>query len=164
MLPSFEILQTVAKVYGISVDDIKGRIRVKNTSEARHLASYFLRKVNDLSYPAIGRIIGRYHTTAIHSCNKISLDVEIRPGFKVFVDKILSSFGKTGKVSDVDDAKSLTFDEIKYLNKTLSDIGENKKTPYGFETSEDILKTNQSMEMTEREADILSKYRRGMTL
>jgi len=164
MLPSFEILQAVAKAYNISVDDLRGRGRTKNMAEARQLVAYFLRKINDLSYPAIGRIMERDHTTAIHSYNKISHDVETKPKFRALVDQLTNSFGKAGAVADVDKLESLTPDEITYLNKTLSNDTESKKIPYGFKTSEDILKTNQSIEITEREADILSKYRRGMTL
>lgn len=164
MLPSFKILKVVAEAYGISVDDIKGRRRTKEMAKARQLVAYFLRKINNLSYPAIGRIMKRDHTTAIYSYGKISQDIEIKPSFKTFVDALLDSLGAGGIGSDVDRVESLTPDEIKYLNKTLSDNNANKKTSYEFKTSEDILRANRNTEITEREATILSEYRRGMTL
>jgi DNA-binding CsgD family transcriptional regulator len=165
MLPSFEILRTVAEAYGVSVDDLEGERRMRNVVEARQLAAYFLLKINDLSYVAIGKMIGRDHTTAIHSYNKVSRRIETRPDFKAFVEKILGSFGDAGITLNLDQAKILTSDEIKYLNKSLSHALRNKKKiSYGFETSEDILKANKSTEMTERETEILSKYRRGIIL
>lgn len=164
MYPSFKILQVVAKAYDISVDDIKGRRRTKDMAEARQLVAYFLRKVNNLPYPAIGRIMRRDHTTAIYSYNRISQCIETKLRFKELVDRLLNSLRENEAGSDVDNVESLTPDEIKYLKKTLSDADENKKIYYEFKTSEDILKTNKSTEITEREADILSKYRRGMTL
>ncbi len=163
-LPSFEILKAVAKTYGISIDDLKGRRRTKDMAEARQLTAYFLRKINDLSYPAIGRILRKDHTTVIHSYNKISHVIEIKPEFKVFVERILGSFQKTTIVPDLNKSEPLTTDEIKYLSNSLSDTAARKRTSYRFTTSEEILKTNLDTEITEREADILSKYRIGMTL
>lgn len=164
MLPSFEILQAVAKAYSISVDDIKGRRRTKDMAEARQLASYFLRKINSLSYPAIGRILGRDHTTAIYSVDKISQDIETKPRFKAFVEGIIDNSQIVETTSGLDKPESLTPDEIKYLSRSLSGVTAGKGAHYGFLTSEDILKTNRNTDVTEREADILSKYRRGMTL
>ncbi len=165
MLPSFEILRAVAEAYGVSVDDLEGKRRMRTVVEARQLAVYFLRKINDLSYVAIGKIIGRDHTTAIHSYNKVSHRIETRPDFKSFVEKILGSFGEAGITLNLDQAKILTSDEIRYLNKSLSHAVKNKRNiSYGFETSEDILKANKNTEITERETEILSKYRRGMVL
>ena len=164
MLPSFEILQAVAKAYSISVDDIKGRRRTKDMAEARQLASYFLRKINSLSYPAIGRILGRDHTTAIYSVDKISQDIETKPRFKTFVEGIIDTSQIIETTSGLDKPESLTPDEIKYLSRSLSGVTAGKGAHYGFVTSEDILKTNRNTDVTEREVDILSKYRRGMTL
>ncbi len=165
MLPSFEILQTVAKAYNISVDDITGRRRSKDIAEARQLTAYFLRRVNNLSYPAIGRILGgKDHTTAIYSVNKISQEIEARPKFKVFVEGIIDPSQVTETSLSLNKSEPLTPDEIKYLSQSLSIAAKNGKTHYGFITSEDILRTNRNTEVTEREADILLKYRRGMTL
>lgn len=165
MLPSFEILQAVAKTYSISVDDIKGRKRTKDIAEARQLTAYFLRKVNNLSYPAIGRILGgKDHTTAIYSVDKISHDIENKPKFKAFIEGIIYPSQVTETASSLDKPESLTPDEIKYLNRSFSGTTTSEKAPYGFTTSEDILKTNRNTNITQRETDILSKYRRGMTL
>jgi DNA-binding CsgD family transcriptional regulator len=165
MLPSFEILQTVAKAYSISVDDITGRRRSKDIAEARQLTAYFLRRVNNLSYPAIGRILGgKDHTTAIYSVNKISQEIEARPKFKVFVEGIIDPSQVAETVLSLNKPEPLTSDEIKYLSQSLSGVAQKGKAHYGFITSEDILRTNRNTEVTEREADILLKYRRGMTL
>ena len=163
MLPSFEILQTIADACRVSVEDIKGRSRLRNIARARHLVAYFLREINDLSYPAIGEIMGRDHTTAIHSHEKMRDEIEKKPRFKKFAEELASSLGYEKKI-DVTDASSLTQNEIEYLQTTLAESEKPKKVFPDLETSEDVLNTIQNLEITLREADILSKYRTGMTL
>ncbi|MDO8557051.1 MAG: helix-turn-helix domain-containing protein [Candidatus Jorgensenbacteria bacterium] len=163
MFPSFEILKTVAAACDVLVEDIQGRSRRKTTAQARHLVAYFLREINGLSYPAIGDIMGRDHTTVIHSYEKIRHQIERESNFKEFTEKLFPSFDDRKRV-DVTDAKSLTRDEIKYLQSILSKSLGYKKILPDLETSEDVLNTFKSIEITERETDILSKYRTGMTL
>jgi uncharacterized protein (DUF433 family) len=163
MLPAFDILEKVATACHTSVDHILARNRTKDVAEARQLAAYFLREFNHLSYPAIGRIMGRDHTTAIHSYNKISREIARNPKYKDFAEKLFGTLRGVESTADVADVASLTSDEIKYLHKTLSKETK-EKNAYGFETSEDILKLERNLEITEREADILAKYRAGMTL
>lgn len=163
MIPSFEILQTIADAYGISVEDIKRRSRHKNIAQARHLVAYLLREINDLSYPAIGDIIGRDHTTAIHSREKIRDQIEIKPNFKEFIEKVLSTLKGRKKIGVVDQ-NSMTRDEMEYFQVTLSENNTRKKAPYHSLTSEDVLNSMPNIKITEREDGILSKYRAGMTL
>jgi len=43
----------------------------------RHLAMYLLRADARLSYPQIGALLGgRDHSSVVHACEKIGLDVE----------------------------------------------------------------------------------------
>ncbi|HEY5221197.1 MAG TPA: helix-turn-helix domain-containing protein [Candidatus Paceibacterota bacterium] len=163
MLPSFDILEEVAAAYNVSVDDMLAKNRTKEIAEARQLAAYILRELNDLSYPAIGKIMGRDHTTMIHSYNKISQEIKTNPQYRDFAEKLFGALKGAEVTADVADVASLTSDEIKYLHKTLSKETK-EKNAYGFETSEDILKLERNLEITEREADILAKYRAGMTL
>ena len=43
--------------------------------EPRQIAMYLLRDISDLSYPYIGEKLGRDHTTAIHSYEKINREI-----------------------------------------------------------------------------------------
>lgn len=66
------IIKTVAGFYEISALDLINRSRKKEIAESRQIAMYLLRDMLGLSYPYIGRKLGRRdHTTAMYACVKI---------------------------------------------------------------------------------------------
>jgi len=65
------ILEKVAKKYGIAVEDLKGNKRTKEIAYARHIAIYLLRKLTDMSYPQIGKLLKRDHSTIISSLRTV---------------------------------------------------------------------------------------------
>lgn len=72
-----KILSIVAKFFELSVDDLKGKKRNALISQARHVAFYLCRIMTDESYIKIGMEFGnRNHATAIHSFEKIKLDLQ----------------------------------------------------------------------------------------
>jgi len=155
MIVSSEILKVVAKAYAVSVADLEGRIRTKKIAEARQVVMYFMRKVGGLPFPKIGAVLQRDHTTAIYAYNKIVQDIKARPKFEKFIDKISEHLPGI-VISETHDNND--------LNKTISDVDTSKKRLHRLVTSEDILKTKQSLEITKREVDILLMYKKGMTL
>ncbi len=66
------VLKAVAEYFNITIQDIISRNRRKEIVEPRQIAMYLLRDICDLSYPYIGEKLGRDHTTAIHSYEKIN--------------------------------------------------------------------------------------------
>jgi chromosomal replication initiator protein len=73
------ILKAVAEFFNISIEDIISRNRRKEIVEPRQIAMYLLREICDLSYPYIGEKMGRDHTTAIHSYEKINRESNQNP-------------------------------------------------------------------------------------
>lgn len=71
-----QVLAAVAEVYGVGIDDLTGRSRRKEVVEPRQVAMFLLRDMLDLSYPTIGEKLGRDHTTAIHSFEKINQEAD----------------------------------------------------------------------------------------
>jgi chromosomal replication initiator protein len=66
------ILDATAEMFGLSVDDLRGKSRSRPLVTARQIAMYVLRELTDFSYPAIGREFGdRDHTTVMHAVSKI---------------------------------------------------------------------------------------------
>jgi hypothetical protein len=65
------ILAAVARSSGVTVAAMSGRSRVAKVVLARHVACYLLRKSGEMSYLAIGRMLGRDHSTVISACNSI---------------------------------------------------------------------------------------------
>ncbi|HYQ30393.1 MAG TPA: helix-turn-helix domain-containing protein [Polyangiaceae bacterium] len=60
-----EIIESVAAVYGVAHADIVGRARTKSIAEARMLVSLLGKRCTRLSYPELGRVLGRDHTTVM---------------------------------------------------------------------------------------------------
>ena len=67
-----DILKAVAEVSEVPIIDLTNRSRKKEVAECRQIAMYLLRDMLGLSYPYIGKKLGkRDHTTAIYACEKI---------------------------------------------------------------------------------------------
>ena len=62
-----DVLETVSDISGVSIDEIKGKSRLRHISYARHAAWYAARKLTGLSLLQLGRMTGqRDHTTVMH--------------------------------------------------------------------------------------------------
>ena len=67
--PPALILEEIALRYGLTVDDLRGPIRTKFVSAARHAAAKALR-LNGLGYAEIGVFLGgRNHSTVMYMVN-----------------------------------------------------------------------------------------------
>jgi chromosomal replication initiator protein len=68
-----EIINTVAKSYGISKERMFGRDRSRQVAFPRQIAMYLLREEANISLPQIGETLGgRDHTTVMYGCDKIA--------------------------------------------------------------------------------------------
>jgi chromosomal replication initiator protein len=74
-----QILKAVAEFFSITVEDLVSHNRRKEVVEPRQIAIYLLRDISELSYPYIGDKLGRDHTTAIHSYEKINREINRNP-------------------------------------------------------------------------------------
>jgi len=65
------LIESAAKKYGVTVDEILSRARVQPIAEARSYAIYLVREHMHLSQTAIGKIFKRDHATILYSCKVI---------------------------------------------------------------------------------------------
>lgn len=65
------IFEVVHQLTGISVKELKGSSRCKDISHARHLAIYACRELLDISFPKLGKTLGRQHSTMLYSYEKL---------------------------------------------------------------------------------------------
>ena len=67
------ILEATAEMFGLTVEDLRGKSRSRPLVTARQIAMYVLREMTDFSYPAIGREFGdRDHTTVMHAVSRVA--------------------------------------------------------------------------------------------
>lgn len=74
-----QIIKAVAEFFNITISDMVSHNRRKEIVEPRQIAMYLLRDISELSYPYIGEKMGRDHTTAIHSYEKVNREVNQNP-------------------------------------------------------------------------------------
>lgn len=66
------LVERVAERMGYRFDDLVGEARERNITEARHVAMALVREQTDLSYPAIGKLFNRDHTTVMSGVQRIN--------------------------------------------------------------------------------------------
>ncbi|MDO8264764.1 MAG: chromosomal replication initiator protein DnaA [Candidatus Parcubacteria bacterium] len=77
-----KIIKTVAEFYDLKEEEILCDSRKKEIVKPRQIAMFLLRTELKNSFPFIGRKFrGKDHTTAIYSCNKVSIEVEKNENF-----------------------------------------------------------------------------------
>lgn len=68
----FAVAESVAAVFELTVADLRSKKRDKDTTSARQIACYLMKKVTPQSLRAIGAFFnGRDHTTVIHAISKV---------------------------------------------------------------------------------------------
>lgn len=65
------IIEKSAQLYGVNRDELSEHTRRANVVIPRQVAMYLLRTDMRLSFPSIGKLFDRDHTTVIHACNKV---------------------------------------------------------------------------------------------
>ena len=71
-----KIISTVAKYYGVAVDEIKSKKKTDAVANARHIAIYIIRKLTDKSFKEIGNIFARDHSTIMASCDRVNTNIK----------------------------------------------------------------------------------------
>ena len=77
------IIEVVGDAFNVNANALTGKKRAARINHARQVAMFLAREMTDESLPKIGEFFGRSHTTVLHGCNKIEVEIE--------VDKILAS-------------------------------------------------------------------------
>lgn len=82
----------VAEKYNITVDDIKGKKRNANITEARQIAMYICRNVLNEALMKIGNEFGgKDHTTVMHSVDKIEKAIKKDPKLEIEISSIVNN-------------------------------------------------------------------------
>ncbi len=66
-----ELQKLLMMKYGATLQEVYGQSRTKHVSDARHEAMLFIRDRFQWSYPAIGKLFSRDHTTVLASVKRM---------------------------------------------------------------------------------------------
>lgn len=87
-----DIQTKVADYFHVTVDDLKGKKRLKSIVMPRQIAMYLSRELTNNSLPKIGKEFGgKDHTTVIHSCEKIGEVIKNDPNVQKEVNYLKKS-------------------------------------------------------------------------
>ncbi|OGZ10862.1 MAG: hypothetical protein A3D67_02710 [Candidatus Lloydbacteria bacterium RIFCSPHIGHO2_02_FULL_51_22] len=88
-----DVVGIVADFYGIEKDSIYQKTRRKEVVKPRQIAMYLLREDFKMSFPTIGQKLGgRDHTTVIHSCEKIRMNIKDNQSLSQELERIRTIF------------------------------------------------------------------------
>ncbi len=84
-----DLVERVARYYDIENATIYEKTRKKEVVKPRQIIMYIMREDYNISYPTIGQKLGgRDHTTVIHSCEKIKVDLQGSPALQREIEEI----------------------------------------------------------------------------
>ena len=67
-----KIFSAVFNKYNVGKEDLLGPKRNKDIAFARHVCIYLIKEITDMSYPGIGKMFSRDHTTVMASCSLVA--------------------------------------------------------------------------------------------
>lgn len=82
------IVAEVARGFDITFEDIVGQSRARTITAARACAMAVVRAATDLSFPEIGEVFDRDHTTVMHHVAKVLSDPELSEAVRLVVEEL----------------------------------------------------------------------------
>jgi len=70
------VLKAVCEHFSVTEKDVLGRKRVATIATPRRVAMYLSRKLTSASYPELGQLFRRDHTTVLAACRRVEDEVE----------------------------------------------------------------------------------------
>jgi chromosomal replication initiator protein len=83
-----KVFTCINKKYGIDKKTLIGKSRTKDVAFTRHIAIYLIREMTDMSYPSVGKIFDRNHSTVISSCEIIEKKLSSDPLFLINISDL----------------------------------------------------------------------------
>lgn len=122
------IIKFFANYFKIDESLIKSETRKKEVVEVRDSIIYFLREYCDMSYPDIGRLFHRDHTTMIHSYRKIKDNIDnvenFAARFSVLIKELESTKNNVNRIESTVTEKinpNIFFKKLEIKFKNISD-------------------------------------------
>ncbi len=84
-----KIISRVSKKYGVTEEEIYGRKRTKHIASARNISIYIIRTVTEMSFPTIGKLFDRDHSTIISANDSIEQNIQTNPLFAMEIADLI---------------------------------------------------------------------------
>jgi len=90
---SADIIRFVAQHYGIRVADLKGRSNRRSIALPRQVAMFLIRDILELSFPEIGKIFSKHHSTVMYAVDNVQKMRQSNPDFDATLTSFHEHFG-----------------------------------------------------------------------
>ena len=87
-----DIIRFVAHHYGVKVADLKGRDNRRSVAFPRQVAIYLIREILELSYPEIGKLFAKHHSTVMYSVETITEERRSNPSLDATLTTFIEHF------------------------------------------------------------------------
>lgn len=84
------IIESCAKFYKVKKEDIYSEKRNSEIVFARQASIYIIKELTNLSYPKIGSLFGKDHTTAIYAIKKLNQIMEKDISIKINIESLIN--------------------------------------------------------------------------
>ncbi len=84
------MVETVANFYHVDVEDIYGKSRKREISDARQVLMYFAKTLGQISSTNIGLRLQRNHATVLHACKQVEQRLSVEKSFREEIEQIKS--------------------------------------------------------------------------
>lgn len=85
------IIDYIAKYFDLDTDSLQGQSRGRDVTNARQIAMYLIRRMNNMSLKDIGKAFNRDHSTVMHSLEKVENQMRSDPAFAEVVKEITTN-------------------------------------------------------------------------
>lgn len=90
--PMHRLVALVTLHYGVSEQNIRRRMRGKKEDRARKVLYWLLREELGLTFPCIGHLFYRDHTSVMHGHHNVRTDMRFDPEFAAEVEGLRQAF------------------------------------------------------------------------
>jgi chromosomal replication initiator protein len=95
--PIERVIGIVGKFYGVAQAALLGADRSQHVAMVRHIAMYLARQHSGLSYPELGGVFGRDHSSVIHGVRMIEGRIKNQPAFAKFLERLENAIRNEGE-------------------------------------------------------------------
>jgi len=127
-----DVIDSVQEFYGVNRDQLFGKSRLMDIVKARHVLAYCLREKFKLSFPIIGAMFNRDHTTIMHACENALALIHKNSDLADFIKNVLGEEEQSEKI--------ITPNFQRYINETNQlELEEYKKVQDELREKRDFL-------------------------